>query len=1066
MAPRDITPGDDWPAAITEAIDSCSSFILLVSSNSVGSQQVRIELERAVTKDKTVIPIMLHETALSGWMSYFISSKHWYFLDHDEFQDSLSGLFPALDESGEALFSRDITLLDSFIADEVESLSGHLRVLEDRKATIPVPGRMRPVTVLYARILKIRNCSGEEAESLTRNTCAGIFGKVVNAYGGVVEILERGGIAGLFGIREPRDDDARRAVSCAIRIEKAVKSLNETKDLRGLYVDLGIGVASGMARTGSRSEEFVLFSEGPFQRARDLSRNSSVVVSEETRNLCASYFHWIRSTEGWKTASSSPSRADRSSVPVFCGREKETARLSGFLFARTPDRGAVVAEVSGESGIGKTSFARRLSERLCESGQVTTFRGRCHSFSETPLYMWRTLLGDILGVSPENPPSRGVLENSLQDDLSEENLILLKRVFGLKASKKVVSHEDPPLETALMIAAMLERAAGDSAILMLLDDIQWIDRESRRVLEKLLSIMEWKICPRVVLLRRTTSGREPPEPLYRDSFRMMLSGLERDACENLVLEILKAGTDDRAPVVYQGTLELITEKTRGNPLAVRSLLDNALICGTIGNDTGKWRFTGELGNIPLGDIPSILFNQLSSLPPQTEKVIQSAAIVGSEFSLDIVTSLCEKTGGSPYGIQGELEKLCKACLIHGTGHGHYRFTSEVVREVVVSTILPVNRGMLHRLAAEFMEDAILLGASVDTALMFSHYFAAGDALRAFFHGRNALQDMLDNCQYESAVVTASRVFQVTEWPDFICDPGERADFLLHYAEACRESGEWKKAYEIYGRAWAFAEKNQLERQELQSRTCRAQQLVSMGENHEAAEECSILFHDERLSSFPVILQRVNRNMGVALWRMGKNQEAEEYFRRNLAIASSGNDPLAYAVSLGNIAMVCASRGEMDKALELTGEKLAIVRDLGNLKEEAIAESNLGAISAMKGDFLRAAAHFRRQLEIDEATGRRQGILAALSNLANLAGKEPGTGDQLDLYRQAETLARKMGDRSTLTHVLGNMASVLFSRQMVTEAVSVGREALKLAEATGDPVLVEKNRANLKKFQEK
>src|SRR5687768_8307448 len=77
MAPRDIRPGMDWGSAIVDAIGDSAVMCLLYSGNSNQSPQVLREVERAVSKGVTIVPVRLEDVALSKNMEYFISASHW-----------------------------------------------------------------------------------------------------------------------------------------------------------------------------------------------------------------------------------------------------------------------------------------------------------------------------------------------------------------------------------------------------------------------------------------------------------------------------------------------------------------------------------------------------------------------------------------------------------------------------------------------------------------------------------------------------------------------------------------------------------------------------------------------------------------------------------------------------------------------------------------------------------------------------------------------------------------------------------------------------------------------------
>lgn len=77
VAPRDIRPSEDWAEAIINALDTARVLVLVFSSNSNGSPQVRREVERAVNKGLHILPLRIENVPLSKSLEYFISTQHW-----------------------------------------------------------------------------------------------------------------------------------------------------------------------------------------------------------------------------------------------------------------------------------------------------------------------------------------------------------------------------------------------------------------------------------------------------------------------------------------------------------------------------------------------------------------------------------------------------------------------------------------------------------------------------------------------------------------------------------------------------------------------------------------------------------------------------------------------------------------------------------------------------------------------------------------------------------------------------------------------------------------------------
>ena len=77
MAPRDILPGSEWGAAIIGAIGSSRVMVLIYTTSSNASPQVRREVERAVARGLHVIPFRVEDVPMSPALEYFISTPHW-----------------------------------------------------------------------------------------------------------------------------------------------------------------------------------------------------------------------------------------------------------------------------------------------------------------------------------------------------------------------------------------------------------------------------------------------------------------------------------------------------------------------------------------------------------------------------------------------------------------------------------------------------------------------------------------------------------------------------------------------------------------------------------------------------------------------------------------------------------------------------------------------------------------------------------------------------------------------------------------------------------------------------
>jgi hypothetical protein len=77
VAPRDISPGQEYAAAIIDAIDRCHVMVLIFSSSANDSPQVRREIERAASKGVAIMPVRIEKIAPTKSMEYFLGDIHW-----------------------------------------------------------------------------------------------------------------------------------------------------------------------------------------------------------------------------------------------------------------------------------------------------------------------------------------------------------------------------------------------------------------------------------------------------------------------------------------------------------------------------------------------------------------------------------------------------------------------------------------------------------------------------------------------------------------------------------------------------------------------------------------------------------------------------------------------------------------------------------------------------------------------------------------------------------------------------------------------------------------------------
>jgi uncharacterized protein (TIGR03067 family) len=102
IAPRDITPGTEWGAAIISGMDASRIMVLIFSTHANESAQVRREVERAISKGLVVLPFRVENINPAGAMEYALGNTHWL----DGFTKPVERQFDLLARSVESLLSR------------------------------------------------------------------------------------------------------------------------------------------------------------------------------------------------------------------------------------------------------------------------------------------------------------------------------------------------------------------------------------------------------------------------------------------------------------------------------------------------------------------------------------------------------------------------------------------------------------------------------------------------------------------------------------------------------------------------------------------------------------------------------------------------------------------------------------------------------------------------------------------------------------------------------------------------------------------------------------------------
>jgi DNA-binding CsgD family transcriptional regulator len=433
------------------------------------------------------------------------------------------------------------------------------------------------------------------------------------------------------------------------------------------------------------------------------------------------------------------------------GRDEESARLRDACAAARAGRGAIVL-IAGEAGVGKTA----LAEDVLARSDLRRVTGRARAEAATSY-----------------GPVAAALRDRRRPVSAEADAGPLDRYLALLLPELGPAPPDADPETLIeaIVGAFVSYAKAEPAAL-LLEDLQWADNATLELLPRLVERIERKPLLIVGTYRSDEIGRGHPIRRLRAELR------RARALHEIVLEPLAAG--DVAALLARvlhgppapALAEVVRERTQGVPLYVEELAA-ALVAGSrlIRGDDGFDLVPGE--DVPLPDsVRDAVLLRLDVLSAPARSLLEIAAVVGTEFSLDLITGLAGDESGT--------EELLEHGLIREEAPGTATFRHALVRDAVRGEIAWTRRRSLHRRIAAYLERG---GAPPEVVA--EHWLAANETAPA----RRALLQVADRaCRihaYRDAAVAGQRALDV--WPEGE-DEEARVAALERLAECAQASG--------------------------------------------------------------------------------------------------------------------------------------------------------------------------------------------------------------------------------------------------------------------------------------
>jgi class 3 adenylate cyclase/tetratricopeptide (TPR) repeat protein len=598
----------------------------------------------------------------------------------------------------------------------------------------------RHVSVLFADLVgftAIVERQGAETALVIARVIYDTLAGVIREHGGSMRTFAGDSVMALFGMPEVQEDAALRACRTAVAIHAAfAKAGGDLATRFGEQLMLRVGVTSGivvMATVGGEGAEPTAVGDAVnlASRLQALAEPGGTLICDTTRQLVEwvadTRFHGEPAIRGrskpiklWALLAvrEGATRFDaslRRGLSPYVGRDQEMAQLhAAFALAATQPQ---VVEISAEPGLGKTRLVFEFLHQL-EARHLRVLRGHCTADGrQAPFQPFLDVVRDLFGIT--NTDDLDEIAEKLKTGLATlgldtvENLGLLLNLLGLEPPEGALAGLDGVLiglRTRDLLPALLAARCRSAMIVLILEDVHWIDGASEQLLSRLI-----KAGAHGNLLIVHT-GRPEYVPGWRGTSSVITLALTPLTEPEIRLIVQTRLGVDSAP---DALIREVADRAAGNPLFGEEILGFLIDQGALSVNAGKALFDATLveSDLPTS-IQSLLAARTERLAGDDRALLQAAATIGRRFDLQLLALVVGRTEE----VGAALQRLEAQGIVRQDGTtSDYAFKHILVRDSVYQSLLTGQRSLLHAKVAEAIE-ARSAGRLVEVAETLAYHY--------------------------------------------------------------------------------------------------------------------------------------------------------------------------------------------------------------------------------------------------------------------------------------------------------------------------------------------------------